>query len=1112
MKNRVELCCHTKMSKLQGINYAKEYIEEAINRGYKSIAITDVDSTQSFLEAYRYLKSNANNTDFKIIYGSEMHFKNSQDSDKLYTIYIYVKEQRGLKNLYKLISKAYSNKRNKIPTIYKNDLIKYRSGLLYAAIGNQSEVYQNIENKNTNLIFNFYDFIGIEPNESSKNINIKINRLCKKYNKILVGTSECNFIDKDDYKCNEILNLYKKSTNIKLGNTKYFQSTDELLSSFSYIEDSKDIVINNPIKISEKIRNIDLAPDKVTYPKLETAIITISQKCYKKAEEIYGKKLPEEVKERLKLELHSIEEKNLEIIYLVSSELVDYSKKLEYKVGSRGNIGNSFVAFLLGITDINPIQHNLPFEFFAGKDYDREPDIDLNFSSKIQEKIFTYLQKRFGKNKIIWGGTVEDLKDKTIEKACNGYVDLFGIKDISCKYSIINKLVGVKSCTGENLGRVFIIPDGLEISNLFPIEIGNKGHFKTHCDYRELCDLGLYKLEILSSDVLTMIHELEKETKINSKVIDLNDKETLKMFLHANDNSYPVSINGIPEFGTTFAKKMIEIAKPRNFNDLVCILALFHGTETWNYNASFLIKNEHKRLSEVISNREDMFNYLINHGIEKSIAFDIVEFVRKGILFKNDRKINDKWEEYKIILKEHNIPKWYIESAEKIKYMFPKAHVIEYTMNVFKIAWFKVHYPKAFYDVYFKVESNLNIDEYYCKRQVKNELNRLYDLKEIHENNIDFDYDYNNEKKIQDLELILEMFNSGILKEKTEIKDDYNLINSKAISDYCRSIEHKFNTEELAVLVYRNKKMNIEEKIDKYKDLIKNYPDMEVIERINCKHYDSIKEMIENEISRLEDLYHKFISKNEDCIYTWIEYNKSTLQYDHRNTIKNTKKTFEEAYKEVSDYVKEYNDTISFEIIMKDFNNWENNITGYYVIENEEIKLINLIENKNNFLDIDNIFLNMPTPFKKGDILISNSKAKNYGDFGEIFVLYYLSTWRKNLDELLKKGNYDSSDMIGYVYYLYGEDSTEFVLDHKWDYDSFEYYDGELTGKNRILKDISSFIKGKIGLELFIHAYDFYKTEYKNEMTEFYTDEGLKLAGMTSKDIERINHKKKKNV
>ena len=180
MKNRVELCCHTKMSKLQGFNYAKEYIEEAINRGYKSIAITDVDSTQSFYEVYEYTK----NTDFKIIYGSEMHFKNSQNSDKLYTIYVYVKEQDGLKNLYKLISKAYNNK---IPTIYKSDLTEYRTGLLYAAIGNKSEVYQNIEDKNINSIVDFYDFIGIEPNVSKKNINIKINELCKKYNKILIG-------------------------------------------------------------------------------------------------------------------------------------------------------------------------------------------------------------------------------------------------------------------------------------------------------------------------------------------------------------------------------------------------------------------------------------------------------------------------------------------------------------------------------------------------------------------------------------------------------------------------------------------------------------------------------------------------------------------------------------------------------------------------------------------------------------------------------------------------------------------------------------------------------------------------------------------------------------
>ena len=216
-----------------------------------------------------------------------------------------------------------------------------------------------------------------------------------------------------------------------------------------------------------------------------------------------------------------------------------------------------------------------------------------------------------------------------------------------------------------------------------------------------------------------MIHELEKETEINSNNIDLNDKETLKMFLHANDKSYPISTNGIPEFGTKFVQKMIEIAKPCNFNDLVCISALSHGTDTWTCNASSLIENEHKRVDEVISNRADMFNYLVNHGIEKSKAFDIVEFVRKGkiargrnLLPRNQneyRKINAEWEEYKILLKKHNIPEWYIESAEKIKYLFSKAYAIGNTINAFKIAWFKVHCPKAFYKAYFKIKTDLNM-------------------------------------------------------------------------------------------------------------------------------------------------------------------------------------------------------------------------------------------------------------------------------------------------------------------------------------------------------------------------------------------------------------------
>lgn len=1117
MENRIELCCHTKMSTLQGINSAREYVEEAINRGYKSIAITDTDSTQSFFYADEYLRLYTSNTDFKIIYGSEMHFKISENTDKLYSIYIYVKEQKGLKNLYELISKAYRNIINGTPVIYKEDLIEYRSGLLYAAIGNHSEVYQNIEVPNINDIMNFYDFIGIEPSESNQNTNIKISELCSKNNKLLIGTSECNFINKEDCKCNEVLNFYKKNFDIKYGNNKYFHTTEELIKSFDYIENSKEIVIDNPTKITEQIENITVMPQRISYSGNGAANKIISKKCYDKAKEIYGTVLPEKVKERLELELNSIENNNYAIIYQVTSEIVEYSNKLGYEVTSRGSAGNSFVAYLLGITDINSIECNLPYEFFTGKDYDKEPDIDLNFSEKIRPKIFEFLQEKYGKDKIIWCSTIATINYKTLESCYKEYVKAFKIQNISNGKTIVDKLYGIKSSTGEQPGGILIIPENMEITDICPTEIGENGHIKTHNNYYSICNTGLYRFDLLESDIQTMLHELEKETNIKSKEINLKDKETLKLFKHANDLSYPVSIDGIPRFGTSFVKGMLKIAKPQNFNDLVCMSALSNGTGTWNYNAETLIEKEHKKIDEVISNREDMYNYLLDNGIEKNTAYEIVEFIRDGKLskrcdlWKRNRdkyyiELKEKWDEYKKILQEHNIPEWYIKSAEKIRYISPKSYSISYTKNEFKIAWYKVHYPKVFYKVYFEIKSDLNINDFYCKRQVQTELNRLYDLKEIHDSNLELDYDKSNDDKIIDLKLILEMFNRGLLKEKTELKDDYNLINSRAIGDYCRSIKHKFNIEELAVLVYRNKRMTIEEKIKKYTDLINNYPDMEVIERINCKHYDSVKTMIKEEIQRLNTEYKELTENDSDSICVWTEYNKSTLRYEHNSDIKNTFRTFKEAFEDIQNYIEEYDDTISFQITKKYFNK-NKEIYAKCVVENTEIKLIN-IENNSDILDIDQIFLNIPTPFKKGDILVSKSRTMfNYGDYSDIFVLDYLCTWKEGIEDTLAKGNYDSSDMIGYGYYLYGEDSTEFVLDHKWDYDSFEYYDGELTENNRILKDISSFVKGKISLELFVHAYDYYKNDYKNYVPNYYTDEGLKLAGLSEEDIKKINHR-----
>ena len=339
---------------------------------------------------------------------------------------------------------------------------------------------------------------------------------------------------------------------------------------------------------------------------------------------------------------------------------------------------------------------------------------------------------------------------------------------------------------------------------------------------------------------------------------------------------------------------------------------------------------------------------------------------------------------------------------------------------------------------------------------------------------------------------------------KKEIRDNYDLINSTAIRDYCRKIKYQFNTEELAVLVYRNKTMDIFEKISKYQDLIDNYPDMEVIERINCEHYDSVKVMLKNEIERNKKTYEDFVKKDENSVYTWDEYNRTTKEYSRSyEIINNLKKTYEETYKSVKDYINEFDDTISFIITKKFFGENERLIYAHYSVIDKTPKLVKIYDKKDDFLDIDNIFVYMPTPFKKGDILISENPSRcNYGDNGEIFVLEYLRTWQPNIKEYLAKGNCDSSDMSGSGYYLY-DNKAQIILEDKWDYDSFEYYEGNIEGNNRILKAISSYLKGEIGMELLIHAYDVFKIESINKtMPDFYTEEGLKKAGFTDIDIQ----------
>lgn len=313
-------------------------------------------------------------------------------------------------------------------------------------------------------------------------------------------------------------------------------------------------------------------------------------------------------------------------------------------------------------------------------------------------------------------------------------------------------------------------------------------------------------------------------------------------------------------------------------------------------------------------------------------------------------------------------------------------------------------------------------------------------------------------------------------------KDVYDLINSKTIGNYCRKIQHKFNTEEIAVLIFRNRTMSINEKIKAYKNLIENYPDMEVIERINCKHYDSVKEMIQREIDRLKTLNEILQKQDDKYIYTYIEFNKTTKKYDFNNVLNNIRKTFNEVEKNIKEYIEEYNDTLSYKIIKKSLKQENYKIIAEYVVINKKGILINIYDTKEMYLDIDNIFINIPTPFKKGDILVSwhNTPFREgvLPNKQEIFVLNYLCTWNEKINESLKKGNYDSSDMIGSGYFL--NDSQQLILEEQWCYDSFEYYNDELKGMQKILKAVSNLLKEKIEIEEFINIYEHLKNKYWN--------------------------------
>ena len=617
-------------------------------------------------------------------------------------------------------------------------------------------------------IASFYDYLEIQPlcnnafmlrngdvrsEEDLREFNRVIVRLGEELGKPVCATGDVHFREPEDEAYRHILLASKKFPDANAPLPIYFKTTDEMLREFSYLGEEKayEVVVTNTRLIADQVETFELLPAELFPPRLENSEQELNDLVWEKVHRLYGEDPPKLIVDRLNVELGGILGK-YDVVYMSAQKLVQRSLENGYLVGSRGSVGSSLVAYMSGITEVNSLpphyrcpqcKHSefvldgsygcgadmpdkvcpvcgtpyvkdgfdIPFETFLGFGGGKVPDIDLNFSGEYQARAHRHAIEMFGETQVFRAGTIGTLADKTAFGFVLKYLEENGLEVCGAeKKRLALGCVGVRRTTGQHPGGLVVVPDDKDMEDFCPIQhpadADDSDTITTHFEYHCM-EANILKLDMLGHDDPTMVRMMQDLTGVDPQTIPLDDPDTMSIFISSKVLGYendevlgPTGAVAIPEFNTRFTRQMLVDTQPKDFNTLVRLSGFSHGTDVWLGNARELIVGGTASVLETVGCRDDIMLYLISKGLDPKMSFKIMEKVRKGKVKKGG--FDEGWVE---AMESHDVPAWYIDSLAKIGYLFPKAHAVAYVMMAFRIAWYKVHKPLAFYATFFTVRA-----------------------------------------------------------------------------------------------------------------------------------------------------------------------------------------------------------------------------------------------------------------------------------------------------------------------------------------------------------------------------------------------------------------------